>query len=166
MALKVSITGVEAAKHAVDQLPTRLRRRAIKFALRDAGKVMLRATKAHVPRETGLLNRSLGIKTAVPTNPKKPAWVKVGARRGFKLPVERNKRGRLRALTKKLAAALPESTQTRFRNPTRYLHLVERGTKNGVKGQRFLERAAVTSRAQVTSAINDKLRAAVRAYRA
>ena len=165
MAIKASMSGVDGVLKSIQQLPNNVRRRGMRIALSAAGGEYKTATAARVPRETGLLKRSLGVKVAVPTNPRKTAWVKVGARRGFRQRVERNKRGKLRAVSKQVQTLLPEHAKTIYRNPTRYLHIVEGGSKRGVRAQKFMERATVVASGRASARIAEKLRAAVLAYR-
>lgn len=162
--LRVRVGGVPEAMAALRELPKGVRRKGLRIALSAAGGEYKRVVQASVPRETGLLKKAIGVKVAVPNNLKQ-AWVKVGAKRGMKQPVERNKRGKLKVVSKKLQQLLPPSADAKYRNPTRYLHLVEGGTSRGVRPNRFMRKATVIAQGRAKEQIAQKLRATVLSYR-
>lgn len=163
MAIQVRVTGTEQTIANVLALPKRYRRRGFRVALDAAGGEFKDEVKKRAPRETGLLRTSLGVKTVVPNN-ERLSWVKVGPRRGFKQPVERNRRGRLRTVAKKTVSLLPAGTFTKYRNPTRYAHLVEGGTKRGVRARRFMSLSASLRQNAAVAKMESKLRTAVWNY--
>lgn len=161
--LTFSVTGSEQVIRNVLALPKRIRRRAFRVALDAAGGEIKREVQKRAPVETGLLKRSMGVKTVVPDN-ERTAWTKVGPRRGFKAPLGRTKRGKLKAVSTKLQALLPTSANAIYRNPTRYAHLVEHGTKRGVRARRFMKLSAQLRYPAAVAKINSKLRSAVWNY--
>jgi HK97 gp10 family phage protein len=164
MPVTVRLTGAEKAISAVNALPGRIRNRAVRVALNAAGGEFKSEVKTRAPKETGLLKRSIGVKVAVPYQKNKPAWVKVGPQRGFRQPVEKNKKGKVRTVSKKIQNLLPESSKTKYRNPTRYAHLVEGGTKRGVKATRFMALSASLRQGAAVAKMESKLRTAVWNY--
>lgn len=168
MAITVTTTGVKEAIANVRQLPKRFRRKGYRVALNAAGGVYKNEVEKRAPTETGILKKSMRVKVAVPYNESKPAWVKVGPGRGLKQAVDiaskGKKKGQLVAIQKKITKLLPESSRTKYRIPTRYAHLVEGGTKRGVKAQRFMRTSEVIKRSEAVSKMEAKLRAAVWSY--
>jgi hypothetical protein len=95
----------------------------------------------------------------------KASWVKVGPRRGFKQAIETNKKGKLKLVAKKTEKLLPAGAFAKYRNPTRYTHLVEGGTKRGVKAKGFMKLSAALKQTEAVSKMESKLRSAVWDYR-
>lgn len=161
--LKARLSGFKGAVQSIRHLPAAVQNRGVRIALSAGGGEFKRAMQARAPRETGLLKRSIGVKVGVPKDVRK-AWVKVGAKRGFKQPVARNKKGKLKAVSKEVQKLLPESKYTKYRNPTRYLHLAEGGTKYA-KALRFMSAATVVAQGRAKDKIVAKLRAVVLSYK-
>ena len=171
----IKLHGVKEALHAFGEMPRRLRHRHLRIALNAGGGILKRTAQSYAPKEVGLLRQSIGVKVKIPDasfNTKhhgRPAYVVIGPRRGFSRGVFNNKRGRTRTLTD------AKSTQKQFllaggkatiRNPSRYAHLVEFGTKKhlvSVRGARVLSNGAQTfgRRAMVGAQSNTFIRAAI-----
>jgi hypothetical protein len=94
-----------------ETMPTKLRTKTLKRATAAAGRGVAKATKRNMPTETGLLRVAIGQRT-VGRKSKATAASIVGARTRFRSV----KRDRLRGSKAK-------------RRPSKYLHLVEFGTK-------------------------------------
>jgi hypothetical protein len=109
-------------------------KKAIRRGITKAGRVMVRSIKSHVPTETKLLKKSLGV--VVRTYQSGTVVAIAGVRKGFRQQVslkkvfrQVGKGGRVVRLSK------PQSGQLQMiRNPEKYLHLVELGfTQTGGK---------------------------------
>lgn len=109
-AISGKIEGVEALVKSLEDLDAKLRKRVLKKAVGEASKMVLRAAKAGVRKDTGLLKKSLGRKVKVYRHSGVVVAI-VGPRKGFKTAVTR--KGQAKAT---------------FANPTQYAHLVELGT--------------------------------------
>lgn len=126
--LNVQIVGIEQAIRNLQELPKGLQRKHMRIAMNAAGGVLKTAAVSRVPRQTGLLKRSLSVK--VKANKRGEWFAAVGPKRGMKVGVRTTAKGTLRAMsaakTKSLAAA---GETVRYANPARYAHLAEKGTK-------------------------------------
>lgn len=163
MAINVKVTGSEQVIANVLALPKRMRRKGFRVALDAAGGVYKSEVQKRAPKETGLLRSSMGVKTVVPDN-ERAAWVKVGSRRGFKRAVARKKNGGLKLVAKKTERLLPPNAFAKYRNPTRYAHLVEGGTRQGVRARRFMSLSASLKTPEALAKMQSKLRTAVWNY--
>lgn len=103
-AIKVQIEGMEALQNKLRALAPASQRRVLRPALQKEGTRILQRARQNVPVQTKMLRRSLGQKTR--TYPNGGVIVVVGPRRGFR----------------QVIAGKP-------RNPTKYAHLVEFGTR-------------------------------------
>lgn len=117
MAFKVQakITGVKELTATLSGLARAVRNKILRKMMGEAGKVVLKRAKQLVPRETGLLKKSLGRKVKLYRNSGVGVAV-VGPRTGpkFRQTVTRTK-GRW-------------FPRTAISSPTKYAHLVEGGT--------------------------------------
>lgn len=165
--MKAELRGFDDTILALGRLERRLRDRAQRNAQRKAARVVVKSVKGDLEnRETKLLYKSIGFK--VGTFRKGGMYSVVGPRRKMGGQVLRTPKGR-RALRKReegIAAAV--GARTRFRNPTQYAHLVERGHRRG-KGHGaappypFMSTGFNSARATVQQIIAAEFRAAVRA---
>lgn len=146
MTLVVKVFGVDDCMRAFAELPRTIQNRTMRVALSSAGGVIRDAAVANAPKETGLLRRSLKVKVRVPNasyDPKhhgRPAYAVVGPQRRI-FGLAKTVRGRVRA---KLKRGFTKKGTARVRRPSRYAHLVEKGTRRGVKATRFLARAVAS----------------------
>lgn len=125
MAAKVD--GLEKVQKALRALARKAKRKALRAAVAEPSRQVLRAVKALAPvGKTGLLKRALGRKVKVYTATD-TSFAIVGARVGFRAAVGTYTRGERRG-------------QVKYANPTKYLHLVERGTARGVAPRLFIAR--------------------------
>lgn len=165
--------GLPQAVRALEELPRRLQNKHTRIALNAAGGVLKKTAVANVPKQSGLLGRSMGVKVKVPAasfNPKhrsKPAYAVIGPRRGFLAPVAKIngkvKKLSIRAATKRVVSG---AGKVFARNPARYAHLVHnphnvvRGGKivGRTKGHPFLTVAVRTSGQQALAKAEQKLR--------
>lgn len=117
--IKAEITGLEdLVKQLRDELPRRMQSKILKKAIGDGSKVILKAARQKVPKgETGLLKKSLGRRIKVYRLSGKVIAM-VGPRTGFK----KTKAGRVRT-------KLGEEFSSAQVDPSKYAHLVEKGTK-------------------------------------
>lgn len=135
------VEGLEAIKAQLRELPRKLAAKLEKKAINEAGKLVLQRAKALAPiREDrrqgykgGLLRKSLARKVKVYRNRGIIVAI-VGARKeGFRRQIGTRKDG-----------------TPIFANPTKYLHLVELGTRTA-QGKNFLRQALSEVRPQLTS---------------
>jgi hypothetical protein len=123
--LRVEFPNLKQALRALDEFPRGIRRKWTRMALSAGAGVLRDAAKRYVPKETRLLERSLGVKVSIPRNPNRPAYALVGARRRQGRVVASVK-GQVRTLTARgTTKRLQSGRKARFRDPVRYLHLVE-----------------------------------------
>lgn len=136
MTLAIKVFGVQDCLEAFKDLPRTVRNKHMKIALNAAGGVIRDSMAGFAPKETGLLRKSLKVKATVPDashNPLhhgKPAYAVVGPARRVASAVTTSGKGSLRTVGRNAAfiAAFKGKTVTR-RRPSRYSHLVERGTR-------------------------------------
>jgi hypothetical protein len=119
--LEIRLIGDESVMRMLDELPGATQAQVIRPAMRDAMRTIGNALRSEAPEETGLLKRALGA-TPVKTY-RNVLFATAGVRRGFRQAVTHNAKGRVR-LTRKT----PDQ-EGMYRNPTKYLHLVEGGRK-------------------------------------
>lgn len=123
----------EALK-ALKDLPRKLKKKAIRQVANAGAKKLKWAARKLVPIRHGLLKKSLGQKVKV--YPSGVAVGMVGAREGFKQQVG------VRKQDSRPGARYPKKAgDPVYANPTKYLHLVELGTRRGAKARHFLRRA-------------------------
>lgn len=164
----LKLHGVKETLHALGEMPRRLRFRHLRIALNAGGGVLKRSAQGYAPKETGLLKRSMVVKVKIPDasyNAKhhgKPAYVVVGPKRGMRVPVARNRKGALRAITEKRATTLRDKGMAvnQYRSPSRYAHLVHGGTRKA-KANPYLTRAVHTSGQTAQDAVVRKLKSAI-----
>lgn len=122
-------------------------RRIVRPGVDKSSRVVSRAAKARVSVETGLLKRSIGVR--VRTYPSGNVVGVVGPRKGFKRPIIRTR------ATGKGQAKGTAGIRLVYRDPTKYAHLVEGGTRAHAlgKGSRLVRKSAV-----VTAATRGKYR--------
>lgn len=170
----VIIEGLPGALRALDELPKRLQNKHTRIALSAAGGVLKSAAVAALAgsKKSGLLARSIGVKVVVPSasfnvkHHNKPAYLVVGARRGFLAPVARvkgkTKKLSLKAATKRVLGG----GRVKARDPARYSHLVHnpvnvvRGGKvvGRIKGNPFLAIASQRAGQQALDKATAKMR--------
>ena len=174
MTLAIKVFGVEECLATFAALPMDIQNRKMRIAMNAGGGVIRDAAVALAPSETGLLKKSLKVKATVPNashNPAhhgKPAKAIIGASRNVVGVQTFRKSG---AMGKVKTARLKKRKKgeadrwarsglllgTTVRRPSRYAHLVEKGTKRGVKGQHFLSRAVSVAGAAAQSKVIAKL---------
>lgn len=181
MSRNVHLVGVRETLLAMTEVPKALRRKHLRVALSKGGGMLKTAASGHAAVETGLLRRSLRVKVTVPHDDKR-AYAVIGPARNAGKFVRRTARG-LRGhgkaqksfletvkLARGIGAGQREATRAgkafvgqkfsdaTFRNPSRYAHLVEKGTRRS-KAKPFLSVAARTTGWAAQDAVIRKLRA-------
>lgn len=114
--IQARVEGLDGVLKALGSLDKRLRKKGVRKMAMEGGKLVLRRAKQLVPRETGLLKKSLGRK--VKAYPKSGIAVAIVGPRNeakFRQQVTRTKGRR--------------ASRTLIANPVRYAHLVEGGTQ-------------------------------------
>ncbi len=159
MAYKVSqsITGLDTVRTALQSLPKKLGRKLERKGVGEATKLLLRTAKAQAPTRAsisknmhykgGLLRKSMGRKVKTYRNSGRIVGI-VGARKdGFREEIGIRIRGKSKG-------------QGFYANPTKYLHLIELGTRRS-KATHFLERSLQECLPQCVSLIQQALADAV-----
>lgn len=119
------IIGLDAIKRKLEALPEQLRRKAYRSALSSGARVIAKAAKRKVGKgESGMLKKSIGIKY-LPATTRSQALGLVGPKRG---------NGGI--------------YNGQRRNPTRYAHLVEKGTRHSA-AKPFLRPAMIETQSEV-----------------
>lgn len=114
--IQARVEGLDAVLKALAAADKKVRKKGVRKMAAEGGKLVLKRAKQLVPRETGLLKKSLGRK--VKAYPKSGVAVAVIGPRNeakFRQQVTRT-RGR-------------RAPRTLIANPVRYAHLVEGGTR-------------------------------------
>lgn len=159
MALTATMSGTEKVREHIAQLPANMRNLAVRKALSKAGGIFKRDAQFLAPKETGILKQSLAVKAKVPLDESKTPYVIIGAQRRRKTAVEQRKNGKFKKVAKKTLGLLPSGAFTKYRTPTRYLHVVERHTG-------FMLRAQNANEQNASAAVESKLAQIVREYKA
>lgn len=120
-AVKAKLEGAGPVLKRLEVLPEKVRKKVLRQAVAGAARTVAKTAKANVKavKETGLLGRSIGSKVKAYAKGSKSTVGVVGPRKGFREAVIR-KRGKW-----KPAAPKPSG----YADPTKYAHLVERGTR-------------------------------------
>lgn len=120
-AVRAKLEGAAAVLKRLEVLPEKVRKKVLRQAVAGAARTVAKTAKANVKaiKETGMLGRSIGSKVKAYSRGSKSTVGIVGPRKGFRESVLRS-RGKW-----KPAAPKPSG----FADPTKYAHLVERGTK-------------------------------------
>lgn len=134
MANKASITvelvGVKEAVKSLNGFSKAIRYRVTRDAVNKGAGILRDGVRRNVPTETKLLKNNLVVRTFVPKNDS-GVYCKIGARRKIKKAVYVTAKGKTRTMGgKRTAAAMEAGQKLVYRSPSRYLHLVEHGTKN------------------------------------
>jgi HK97 gp10 family phage protein len=138
----IKVIGIPQTLFALQSFTPELRRKHLKIAMSAAGGVMKDAAKPRMPKETGLLRQAISVKAHVPKKENRPAYALIGTSNKVVGAVAQIG-GRTRTLTnarfKKLNATNMGAIYFgRMRRPSRYLHLVEKGTRRS-SGAHVLE---------------------------
>jgi HK97 gp10 family phage protein len=121
------ISGLQEIKKRIEALPKELQRKAYRSALSSGARVIAKSAKQKVGKgQSGLLKKSIGIKY-LPATTRSQALGLVGPKRG--------KGGMYKG---------------QRRNPTRYAHLVEKGTVHSA-AKPFLRPALLETQVEVFS---------------
>lgn len=118
MKIKAEIKGAKELQDLLRKFTPAVQRRILRPALNVEGTRVLQEARARVPVDTKLLRRSLGKRTRTYKNG--TVLVIVGPRRGFK-----------------------EQIDGRYKNPSKYAHLVEFGVKPHSIVSRFAGRQVI-----------------------
>ncbi len=172
--LTVTVSGAAEARNALAQFGEGVQRVSIKRSLAAAGGVLKREAQKRVPQQTGTLEKYQIVKTSL-NRAKTVAYTLVGAKRGVQVAVtEDTKKGGLKVLarwvTKKngtvsaksparFRKAVAAKAKIAYRVPSRYGHLVERGSK-------FMQKTIASAQHQAAEACISKMRREVNEQRA
>lgn len=148
------LSGLDDAMKALSGLNQSVRNKILRKALDKASQPILKAAKERAPRETGLLRKSMG-RRVIAYRSTGTVVVVIGPRSkpSFRKEVKIKKVFRqIRGATRMIRNPRSEA-MTMVRNPVKYAHLVELGTKNR-PAKPFLRPAfqAMRSQATVTAA--------------
>ena len=137
----IRLVGDKELKRAFKQLARldeRKKNTIVRQALGKAAKPILKNARARVPVESGLLKKSLGVKTKTYRRSGVSIAV-IGPRKGFKTKVG--------GVKTRVGSAKGDETR-QVRNPAKYAHLVELGTEHSA-AKPFLEPALGNNRQTV-----------------
>lgn len=149
-AIRMEIEGLGQLLDNLSNLPTKVEKRVTRKALNRAAKPVVRMAKTLVPRRTGLLRKSIGVRPARISRKRGTAFVVVGPRRRF-LGAPRQVRSRE---TGKVRTVTPVATK--------YAHLVERGTSRS-RAYEFMGMALRSTRAESLRILSAEIRAGIAA---
>lgn len=171
MSLNMQIVGVREALAALEEVPRRVLNLHLRKSLNKAGGMLRTAASQFAAIDTGLLKKSLKVKVKIPAasfnvaHHGKPAYAVVGpgratgrmmrqTRRGFRghgkaqreflsqVKLQRGLGARGRDIRRgALHVTFGKYSDATFRSPSRYAHLVEKGTRRGLKPRPFLGKA-------------------------
>jgi len=116
------ITGLEDALRRLESVDAKVRRKALRDSVNEGGKIVKAAAKSRVPHgETNLLDRSINVRVKVYRNSGVAVSI-VGPATGFRTAGRGRNRRRVRT-------SLGEKYLKMRANPSKYAHLVEKGTR-------------------------------------
>lgn len=136
--MRIHVDGVNETLLAFLVLPVRMKFKHLRIALNAAAGVIRNRARQVVLKSTRLLANSLSVKVKIPDashNPKhwgKPEYAVIGPARRVSQAVTQTARGSFKILRTRKAifnAAL-RGAIIRRRTPSRYAHIVERGSKH------------------------------------
>jgi HK97 gp10 family phage protein len=188
MTLVLRVGGVQDTINAFRDLPRAIRNRNLRIAMNAGGGVIRDAAVANAPKETGLLKKSLKIKVRVPdasynvAHHGRPAYAVIGPSRYVVGPtIRKGNKPKLLTIRRAVKHVLGGG-RVQTRSPSRYAHLVEKGTRQhnirpksggllsdgsavfgplvhhpGTKAQSFLSKAVRSSGAAAQKMIVQKL---------
>lgn len=145
-------------------LPRKVMFKHVRIGMMAWGGVVKRKMQELAPKETGLLRRSIIVKARIPDasyNVKhhgKPAYAIVGPRRDLVRAVALTPKGFRSKSAAGIAKAHAAGKRVVIRRPSRYAHLVDRGTRKGVKATGFIRRAQNYGAGVGIQKLFDKLR--------
>jgi HK97 gp10 family phage protein len=170
--LTLKITGIEDTFKALNQFGKGVKSRQLIKASSKAAAVIKPDVIARAPRETGTLAKAFVIK-AKRTKDGEGAYAAIGANKAISVAVARNDKGTRKVIAtfrtkkdgtikvtggKRLEKAFAEGKSgIEYRKPSRYLHLVEGGTKRGTRARRFMAGALAAKGPQAVKVFAEKL---------
>ena len=150
----MTLTGDAALDVAFRELPERIQRKHLRRGVRRAGTAISRAAKVAAPIESGLLKKSIGQRVFTHRD-KLGVGTRIGPRKGWRRAVYLNKKGALKAYSKrKQAEAVAAGAKLEYRDPARYGHLVELG----LNGQPFMTPAFEGNKGAALGHVAESLR--------
>lgn len=161
MSLRVELKGLPETLAAIERVGGKAaRKKYTRNALSAAGGVVKPEAAKRAPRDTGTLSKNLIVKTKLRMDDN-GGYSIVGARRGVKVAVTQKKGGKVLATFRKkkdgtiavtggkrLDKAVAKGVKPVYRSPSRYLHLVNQGTKRGTRATHFMQSAAAAKQAE------------------
>lgn len=165
------VIGTKEIVAALNALPRLTRKRALRSVFPKAGRVVAKAGKKTVPKEAGVLSKSMGTKAYT-------SGLDVGAVVGprskvakYVVPDTAKGKRRIRVATsaagiKALKRGSADAADLVLRWPVKYAHVLELGRKSSARGGRlralhWLEQAHRRTRSSVSSKIRVGLKDAV-----
>lgn len=147
MQLKIDSGTYRQLMHNLQIFPRKVMFKHLRIALNAWGGVVRDRMRSLAPKESGLLRQSLSVKVKIPdasyntAHHGKPGYVVVGPKRGLVRAVTRTKKGFRQKSAKGIAKAHEKGLSVQIRRPSRYAHLLERGTSRGVRAVPFVRRS-------------------------
>jgi HK97 gp10 family phage protein len=142
MTLVLRVGGVQDTINAFRDLPRAIRNRHMRIAMNAGAGVIRDAAVANAPKETGLLKKSLKIKVRVPDasfntrHHGRPAYAVIGPARNVVGLTQTSKAGLKLTTVKRLQRKGFRGNLVQRRRPSRYAHLVEKGTRpHGIRAK-------------------------------
>jgi HK97 gp10 family phage protein len=121
----MSLNGVAGVLQALADIDKKVARKALKEAVKEAVKPVLKAARAKVPVDTRTLKKALGTKI----KPYKNSLTVVGIVGPRKDKGGKDKSGKARVSKRKKLVRTSASGRQYFRDPVKYAHLLEFGTR-------------------------------------
>lgn len=144
MTLVLKVFGVPECLEAFRELPRGMRNRHMRIAMNAGGGIIRDSAVAHAPRETGLLRKSLKVKVRVPDASHnsahwgRPAYAVIGPSRYVIGAARSTPKGTRLMGPKRAVKFVLGGGKLKPRVPSRYAHLVEKGTKpHKIRGARI-----------------------------
>jgi len=133
MSVDIKMHGIEEMQNRLKELGTKKALRAPAAAVRAGSRIIIDKSRSAAPVDTGQLKKSLGQK--IKTYRRSKVVVSIFGVRNKLVITPKGKR-----------------------NPVKYAHLVEFGTKNGVKPNPFMRRSFATSSSAAKRAVIEKMK--------
>ena len=156
--LQIGVEGADKLIAAFRELQSSAQKKHLRKALGQSTKDVLWAARAQVPKRSGLLYKSMGRKVKV-SKVTGTLTGFVGARTGFRKAVGVRKRAGYRTSKKGIRVAKAAGAAL-YADPTRYLHLIELGSKHN-RAVHMLQGALTSNRGAVEGYLVSAMNAAV-----
>ncbi len=160
--IKISIAGAPALKKRLDEFGKRVRNKALKAALKEMGKPIVRAVSSAAPKDTKILSQNIRAKVLKSKRTKE--WsLRVGAQNKWFKVVRSTKNRKFNKSVKKKMLAGKMGGRVRWHAPSKISPAVSQGTKWGAKPTFYLQKGLAASKIAATAAFIGSMKVSINA---